>query len=121
MTNFFNRLLVLLKLGTYQFGAQIVTEEQLKEGKRQLQRYKKNTKSFYRRSAFRTIIASLSDGKDGGPASFFSKIIGGSGGSKKRGTGGPRGAGGDVELSIHEPPALSGMVEKKTGSALYVL
>lgn len=39
--NIFNRLLVLLKLGNYQFGAEIVTEEVLREGKRQLQRHRK--------------------------------------------------------------------------------
>ena len=45
--NAFNRILVLLKLDEYQFGAALVTEEQLREGKRQLQRTKKATVSIY--------------------------------------------------------------------------
>lgn len=43
VTNAFNRILVFLKLDEYQFGAALVTEEQLREGKRQLQRTKKAT------------------------------------------------------------------------------
>lgn len=43
LTNAFNRLLVLLKMDKYQFGAALVTEEQLREGRRQLQRTKKAT------------------------------------------------------------------------------
>jgi hypothetical protein len=41
--NAFNRILVLLKMDEYQFGAALVTEEQLREGKRQLQRTRKAT------------------------------------------------------------------------------
>lgn len=43
VTNAFNRILVLLKCDEYQFGAALVTEEQLREGKRQLQRNKRAT------------------------------------------------------------------------------
>jgi hypothetical protein len=43
VTNAFNRILVLCKMGKYQFGAPLVTEEQLREGRRQLQRTKKAT------------------------------------------------------------------------------
>lgn len=43
ITNIFNRLLVFAKLEQYQFGAEIVTDEQLREGKRQLLRHKKTT------------------------------------------------------------------------------
>jgi hypothetical protein len=43
--NAFNRILVLLKMDEYQFGAALVTEEQLREGKRQLQRTRKATVS----------------------------------------------------------------------------
>lgn len=46
LLNIFNRLLVLLKLEDYQFGAEIVTEEVLREGKRQLERHKRNTVSL---------------------------------------------------------------------------
>lgn len=43
--NVFNRILVYLKFDEYQFGASMVTEEQLREGKRQLQRNKRITVS----------------------------------------------------------------------------
>ena len=41
MTNVVNRLLVALHLEAYQFGQEIVTEEQMKDGKRVLERQKK--------------------------------------------------------------------------------
>ena len=42
-TNILNRILVLLKADYLQFGAEIVTEAQLKEGRRQLERHKRST------------------------------------------------------------------------------
>ena len=41
LTNLVNRILIALKMEKYQFGAEIITEEQLKEGKRLLERQKK--------------------------------------------------------------------------------
>ena len=43
LTNLFNRILVYFKFDHYQFGAEIVTEEQLREGRRQLERFKQST------------------------------------------------------------------------------
>lgn len=43
ITNLFNRILVYFKMENYQFGAAIVTEEQLREGRRQLERFKQST------------------------------------------------------------------------------
>jgi hypothetical protein len=43
ITNILNRILVLCKADYLQFGAEIVTENQLKEGKRQLERHKRST------------------------------------------------------------------------------
>ena len=45
ITNILNRILVLCKADYLQFGAEIVTENQLKEGKRQLERHKRSTVS----------------------------------------------------------------------------
>ena len=42
-TNVLNRILVLLKADYLQFGAEIVTEAQLKEGRRQLERHQRST------------------------------------------------------------------------------
>jgi len=53
--NAFNRILILLKLQDYQFGAAIVTEDQLKEGRRQLERHKKATERTYRRNIYRVL------------------------------------------------------------------
>ena len=124
MTNAFNRILVLLKLDTYQFGAQIVTEEQLREGKRQLQRHRKNTERSFKRSALKSIIASFTgkDGSTSGSGSFLSRLLGGGGGSaggdsskgKKAGLAGLA-VDSQAEPSMREPASLSGLVEKKAG------
>ena len=42
-TNILNHFLVLIRVDYLQFGAEIVTEDQLKEGKRQLERHKRST------------------------------------------------------------------------------
>ena len=41
VTNILNHLLVLIKMGKYQFGAELVTEEQLKEGQKLLEKNKR--------------------------------------------------------------------------------
>ena len=122
VTNFFNRILVLLKLDTYQFGAELVTEEQLREGKRQLQRHRKNTERGFKRNALRNIIATFGGQKAEG--SFLGKLLGG-GGAKKAGTrAGGGGGGGGLEAaadpSMREPAPLAGMVEKKAGYTIGV-
>mmetsp|Transcript_7381 Transcript_7381/g.10461 ORF Transcript_7381/g.10461 Transcript_7381/m.10461 type:complete len:1010 (-) Transcript_7381:824-3853(-) len=118
VTNFFNRILVLLKMDTYQFGAQIVTDEQLREGKRQLQRHRKNTERHYKRGLLRSIIANISGAK-AGETSFLSRLLGG--GTSKTTKKGPGGAV-DVlaEPSMREPPPLSGLLERKAGYTIGV-
>lgn len=62
VTNAFNRLLVLVKLDKYQFGAALVTEEQLREGRRQLQRTKKATVSHLYHARWTVPLSSLREG-----------------------------------------------------------
>ena len=121
VTNFFNRILVLLKLDTYQFGAELVTEEQLREGKRQLQRHRKNTERGFKRNALRNIIATFGGQK--AEESFLGKLLGGGGGAKNK-KAGTRAGGGGVEAaadpSMREPAPLAGLVEKKAGYTIGV-
>ena len=51
--NIWNRLAVLAKIPNYQFGAELVAEDVLREGKRQLQRYKKNMERKCQRKEFK--------------------------------------------------------------------
>ena len=114
----------MLKLDTYQFGAELVTEEQLREGKRQLQRHRKNTERGFKRNALKNIIATFSGQKD--DSSFFGKLLGGSGGggaakNKKAATrAGGLGLEAAADPSMREPAPLSGMVEKKAGYTIGV-
>lgn len=59
LLNLFNRTLVFLKLEKFQFGAEILSEEQLREGQRQLSRHKRTMERAYQRKALRQHI----DGK----------------------------------------------------------
>ena len=69
--NAFNRILILLKLQDYQFGAAIVTEDQLKEGRRQLERHKKATERTYRRKDLQTAISQVKQEEE----SFFKRMV----------------------------------------------
>lgn len=51
--NLWNRLAVYMKLGDYQFGAELVAEDVLREGKRQLSRYKKHMERKCQRKEFK--------------------------------------------------------------------
>jgi hypothetical protein len=55
----FNRLLVCMRLSQYQFGAEIVTEEQLREGRRQLSRHRKGAERRARRGRLQSFITNL--------------------------------------------------------------
>jgi hypothetical protein len=66
--------LVLLKMPNYQFGAEIITEEQLREGKRQLQRHKKGTERAYRRNDLRSFISKI--GHNDGEVGFLGRLLG---------------------------------------------
>lgn len=74
LLNLFNRALVFLKLENYQFGIEILSEEQLREGQRQLTRHKRTMERAYQRKALRQHI----DGKIQSPSTLrkFSNIFG---------------------------------------------
>jgi hypothetical protein len=112
LPNIMNRLLVLLKLDYLQFGDVIVTEEQLREGKRQLERHKAHTARTFQRDLLRSYIMGLakrdgSSNAEGGAGSVLAGIWG------KLRKGKPETTLGDVGPILEEPPALSGLVEKK--------
>lgn len=109
---YINRVLVLLKMETYQFGAPIVTEEQLREGKRQLLRHRKGFERTMKRNLLKNYILNL--GKTDDQEGFCARLLGvkSSGGSKKESK---------IDTSVdpntavvmREPQPLSGIVEKK--------
>lgn len=121
LPNIMNRLLVLLKLDYLQFGDVIVTEEQLREGKRQLERHKTHTARTFQRSLLRSYISSLAkrdvsadgtiEGDGGGLLSGIWKKLRKTKPETKLEDAGP---------ILVEPPALSGLIEKK-GSGSYGL
>jgi uncharacterized membrane protein YgcG len=120
--NIFNRLLVLVKLGNYQFGAEIVTEEQLREGKRQLQRHRKGAERKFRRGELRNFISNLTSSDAENPGMFvrlFGCLLGGSAGGQRLSTEAIKMA--EEKAQIREPGALSGQVERRAaGFALGV-
>lgn len=69
---------MLVKLDKYQFGAEIVTDEQLREGKRQLERHKKNTERAYRRGDLRNFLQKVTmppPEEAGNSGGFFSNLF----------------------------------------------
>jgi len=64
--NLFNIVLVKMKLEKFQFGAEILTDEQLREGTRQLTRHKRTMERAYQRKALR--------GKIDGATTTFSPV-----------------------------------------------
>jgi hypothetical protein len=120
--NIFNRLLVLVKLGNYQFGAEIVTEEQLREGKRQLQRHRKGAERKFRRGELRNFITNLTSDDSENPG-LFVRLFGGWFGRSSEGqlmsTEAMRMT--EEKAQIREPGALSGQIERRgAGFALGV-
>lgn len=118
--NMFNRILVLLKLEAYQFGQPIITEEQLREGKRQLGRHKKNTERKFRRGELRSYLMSVTakdqeaEGVQGG---FCASLLGLF--AKKPSTQSVFQE--ETEKpTIKEPDACGGLVEKKGAFSLGV-
>lgn len=103
----------------YQFGAEIVTEEVLREGKRQLDRHKKNTERAYRRGELRSFLQRVT-----GPASTpdFKEAEGGGGWLgcfKKK----PKDARDMLNMagetpSMREPATLKGNCQRKGGFKL---
>lgn len=106
-----NYILVCIKADGLQFGAPIVTEAQLKEGKRQLERHKRSTERTVQRVALREHLGKMVLG--GAEGGFFASMLG-KGGARKK----DYKRKGDVDPGqplIVEPEALSGLVEKKGG------
>ncbi len=76
---FFYFSIIVLSTHIFFVSAEIITPEQLAEGKRQLSRHKKNTERSYRRSDLRSFLSNA--GKKDGEGGFLSRILGG----KKKG------------------------------------
>ena len=106
-TNLLNRILVLLKLHAYQFGAEVVTEEQLKEGQRQLERHKKATSRTVQRESLKGRLEDFANSEKLGGVGTF---LWGAQAKPKKKTA-------DVEtvFELVPPPVLSGRVERKGG------
>lgn len=117
MFNVMNRLLVLMKMGAYQFGAPIISEETLREGKRQLQRHKALTQRKFKRGDLKNFITASSRSEESLPylkrIFFFLRKDG----KKDVAADALKMPASDGPL-LREPDPLSGMVEKKGGFSL---
>lgn len=117
-TNIFNRVLVMLKLDKYQFGARIVTEEQLREGKRQLQRHRKHTERGVKRGLREEKINSSMSSATSVPISFSGMFgIGRSSNVDSTQKIATDTSGKKEAPRVREPEVLWGTVEKKTPSS----
>ena len=109
-TNILNRFLVMINKGNLQVGAAIVTEDQLKEGKRQLARDKKIVEGKTRRdSAKRHREEQFAHVRGGGAFNAFSWF-----GKKKKMT---MNDDGDM-VQLKEPELLKGEVDRKLTTKL---
>ncbi len=118
VTNAFNYFWVLIKMPNMQFGAEIITEEQLREGKRQLLRHKKQTERAYRRQGLKNVIAGIAKNDEGG---FIAMVFGWFGGTEESKSSSSSFAQSNADAerpTIKEPPALSGSVERKGAATL---
>lgn len=121
-TNVFNRFWVLVKMPNLQFGDEIVTDEQLREGKRQLQRHKKGTERAYRRQGLKSLISNFGKEEEQG---FFGRIFGGrkggsQGGSSIKASGDSSARDSEIvdRPTVREPAPTEGIVERKGSSTL---
>lgn len=111
---------MLIKLGNYQFGAPIVTDEQLREGKRQLQRHKKTTERKFRRGELKNYLLSVGGGQESGDT-IFSRIFFFLKTSEPNKDGARDTLTSEVGMDapvLKEPQALSAFLEKKGGFSL---
>lgn len=114
LLNLINRVLVLMKLENLQFGAAILTDEQLREGKRQLTRHKRTMERAYQRKALRQQIVGTS------PVAMATKFINVLFSTSKKADDTEKLTAGDEEtgdasggVTMSEPPALESWCEKK--------
>lgn len=110
--NAFNRVLVYLKLEKFQFGAEILTEEQLREGKRQLARHKRTMERAYQRKNLRQHINGSPNSNP--PFKSVTSMF------KRGGNNSPNECESndnseqiDIEQGPSKPPELRGWAEKK--------
>eukprot|EP00595_Chromulina_sp_UTEXLB2642_P000739 CAMPEP_0196763202 /NCGR_PEP_ID=MMETSP1095-20130614/3632_1 /TAXON_ID=96789 ORGANISM="Chromulina nebulosa, Strain UTEXLB2642" /NCGR_SAMPLE_ID=MMETSP1095 /ASSEMBLY_ACC=CAM_ASM_000446 /LENGTH=748 /DNA_ID=CAMNT_0042115913 /DNA_START=674 /DNA_END=2920 /DNA_ORIENTATION=+ len=109
LPNIMNRVLVFVKLGNYQFGDPIVSDEVLREGKRQLERQRQSTERTINRNKLRNYILNMGKGgnveSSGGllAALFASR-------APRRVS---RNSGESNRPVLTEPEPLVGLVEKK--------
>ena len=107
LTNLLNRIFVACKMEAYQFGDEIVTEEQLKEGKRQLERHRKATARTVQRDILKD---SITDVVNAG-RSKVEGFLWGEGRKKKTQV-----VDVDPEAAVlQEPASMTGTVERKGG------
>lgn len=105
-TNLLNRFLVLVKLGNFQIGTPVVTEEQLKEGKRQLAREKKIVERKTGRDIMMAKVQALSAFKTS--SGFMGKFFGiGSGNSSSSGSGDKKYLDGNKKNIVIEKPKVT--------------
>ena len=73
LLNFFNRIFVFLKLPSMQFGTPIPNDEQLREGKRKLEKFKKLAERNEQRNVLKRYLVALekSGGKNKAPILKF--------------------------------------------------
>ena len=110
LTNLLNRILVLCKMESYQFGTELVTEEQLKEGKRQLERNKKSTARTVQRENLRERIIDIAKNDKTGVVTSFASLF------TIRETDREHPPDDDeVSAALQEPPKKEGPIERKGG------
>jgi len=121
--NIFNRILVFLKLDNYQFGAQIITDEQLREGKRQLQRHKASTIRRFRRGELKTLISTLTgkrgeNEEKGGCCSSICSVFFAKSSTNRETISSNSDVVAESQPTVQEPSGLSGLIERKGGFSL---
>ena len=121
--NFFNRLFVLLRMPYLQFGTPIATDEQLREGRRQLAKFKRIAERAEQRGILRGYLAAFSknaadDSMDGMEPSVSTGAAGRGGGLLGRLFGSSTSANTESlnqapVSTLVEPQPLSGELERK--------
>ena len=109
-TNILNRILILVKLPNLQCGQEIVTDDELKEGKKQLARYKKSTERTVQREKMMTHVMNMRSGGDDGGMLGHLWGHGTKAGKKHRGEG--------SKPLLTEPLTLQSTIGKKVKTGI---